>query len=119
MKVRITILYDEENNNYVENTFELQTDNIMEALEKCIAFKSIHNITPFGFMLMKYEYKDKVITIHEVKNYFFNGTLVPLSELPISIYTSIEQPCDHFIYVNDNFFVPFNKDTDVNLSINI
>ena len=118
-KIKISILYDEKENKNIENVFNIETDNVIDILNLCVSFKNQYNITPFGFILMKYEIIDGEITICEVKNYFFNGLLVPIENLPISVYSSLKEPCKYFIYLNDDFFIPFNIDKDINLNINI
>jgi hypothetical protein len=106
--------------NSFEESLELQTGSISEAISLCSSFKNKHNVLPTGFILINYEIdKNFIINITSMKTYYINGKLIPIEEIPNIVVSSLSKPYKHFIYINENFFVPFNNETDVNLKINI
>lgn len=120
MKTRITFIYDEDRVvNEQDFSLLMKTNDLSEAIGLTILFKEKYGFVPYGFSLMTYEKEKDNISIVDIKTYFLNGQVINIDNIAwLNINQEIKENITSFIYFNDNFCIPMDKNTFA-LNINI
>lgn len=128
--VQIFILFSDEDLKQILEIEEENKINILQDLEeynmrigilRCLDFKKKYNYTPIGFELL--EIDDETFEVFENERFFFNGKIINKENCPNEIswkkmfkdFPYIKE----YVYVNENFCVPYNKEKDKIININI
>ena len=100
---------------------DLNTTNFKIGILRCIDFKKKYNYIPTGFEIIEYDEENE--SILENTRYFFNANIVNKESYPHNTaWKRMFKEFPHikeYIYVNDNFCIPYNKETDKIININI
>lgn len=117
--------------NDIEKMIEEQCDNnIVQTIDKydekigiikCLDFKKQYNIFPCGFELLDID--EDNYTVYNNERFFFNGKILSKKD----ILNNMEWKAmfrdfpyiDKYIYVNDDFCIPYDEEKDKIININI
>lgn len=96
---------------------DLISGEVEEAIANCMELKREGVETPIGFSIISFDEYD--LNICETKNYYFNGTIIDKNNLPKEWLNEklLNKDIRKLVYINENFCVPFNDETDKILHI--
>lgn len=127
--VKLFILFDNETiEKMKENTEchlsvvqDLQEYNLKVGILKCLDFKKQFGFIPIGYEMI--ECDNELFKVIQNQRVFFNAQIIDKKNMPKSIdWKEIFQDfpyIDKYIYTNNNFCVPYNRETDQIIHINI
>ena len=121
MKSRISFIWNEDlypNVLEEDSSMEMKTNDFNEGIGLFLLFKEKYGFCPYGFVMMTYEIENLTINIIKNKFYILNGKKVPSEEVNW-MHKRLRENTPYFVYIDDNFCIPYNEDTMVLLSINI
>ena len=103
-------------NVYTKLVEDMITGEVSEAIALCSELKNKQEPIPVGFSIISYDEYD--FDICETKNYYINGKIIDRTNFPSQWDKSLlNKDVRKLVYINENFCVPFNDDTDQLLSI--
>lgn len=110
---------DKENYYQVIQTLEDFNSNI--GIIKCLEMKKQTNYVPIGFEIV--EADDDNFEILRCERFFFNGQIINKKDVPktkdwnemFKDFSDIKK----YIYINENFCIPYIEETDKIININI
>lgn len=96
---------------------DLISGEVEEAIANCMELKREGVEIPIGFSIISFDEYD--LNICETKNYYFNGTIIDKNNLPKEWLNEklLNKDIRKLVYINENFCVPFNDETDKILHI--
>ena len=120
MVYKIIYIYDSSVNldNVPDKIVEdLISGEVEEAIANCMELKREGVETPIGFSIISFDEYD--LNVCETKNYYFNGTIIDKNNLPKEWLNEklLNKDVRKLVYINENFCVPFNDETDKILHI--
>ena len=120
MVYKIIYIYDSSVNldNVPDKIVEdLISGEVEEAIANCMELKREGVEIPIGFSIISFDEYD--LNICETKNYYFNGTIIDKNNLPKEWLNEklLNKDVRKLVYINENFCVPFNDETDKILHI--
>ena len=120
MAYKILYIYDTTVNsdNVPDKLIEdIPSNDFMIGVSNCVELKKTSSFTPVGFRIL--EYDEDNFDIIEEKVYFINGKIIDKSNQPSSWKKEklFDDSVKTIVYVNDNYCVPFNPETDKILTI--
>ena len=120
MVYKIIYIYDSSVNldNVPDKIVEdLISGEVEEAIANCMELKREGVETPIGFSIISFDEYD--LNSCETKNYYFNGTIIDKNNLPKEWLNEklLNKDIRKLVYINENFCVPFNDETDKILHI--
>lgn len=121
MKSRISFIWNEDlypNVLEEDSSMEMKTNDFNEGIGLMLLFKEKYGFCPYGFIMMSYEEEDSGIIIIKNNLYLFNGKKIPSEEITW-INKELRENTPYFIYIDDNFYIPYNEDTMILLNTNI
>ena len=128
--VQIFILFNNEDLKKILEIEEENKLNIIQELEeynmrlgilKCLDFKKKYGYVPVGFELL--EIDDETFEVFENERFFFNGKIINKENCPNEIswkkmfkdFPYIKE----YVYINDDFCIPYYNEKDKIININI
>lgn len=122
MKSRIAFMWNEDLYTSVleeDSSMEMKTNDFNEGIELMILFKEKYGFLPYGFTMITYEEDEsKNITIIKNNLYLFNGKKISSEKIEwLNKYLREKNP--YYIYIDDNFCVPYHENYMTLLNINI
>lgn len=122
MKSRIAFMWNEDLYTNVleeDSSMEMKTNDFNEGIGLMLLFKEKYGFLPYGFTMITYE-EDEAKNITIIKNnlYLFNGKKIPSEEIEW-LNKDLREKNPYYVYIDDNFYVPYNEDTMILLNINI
>ena len=120
MVYKIIYIYDSSVNldNVPDKIVEdLISGEVEEAIANCMELKREGVEIPIGFSIISFDEYD--LNICETKNYYFNGIIIDKNNLPKEWLNEklLNKDVRKLVYINENFCVPFNDETDKILNI--
>ena len=120
MVYKIMYIYDSSVNlDNVPNKIieDLISGEVEEAIANCMELKRKGVEVPIGFSIISFDEYD--LNDCETKNYYFDGTIIDRNNLPKewSNEKLLNKDVRKLVYINENFCVPFNDETDKILRI--
>ena len=103
---------------YDELIVDMDSNYISEAVVNCRRLKEKGYPTPIGFSIMEYDEYDLNDGV-KTSNYYFNGTIIKRSNAPADWDKKVFEHVKQFIYINENFCIPYNDQTDKILKTNL
>ena len=96
---------------------DLISGEVEEVIANCMELKRDGVEVPIGFSIISFDEYD--LNDCETKNYYFNGTIIDRNNLPKewSNEKLLNKDVRKLVYINENFCVPFNDETDKVLRI--
>ena len=128
--VQIFILFSDEDLKQILEIEEENKINILQDLEeynmrigilRCLDFKKKYDYTPVGFELT--EMDDDTFETLKNERFFFNGKIINKENCPNEIswkkmfkdFPYIKE----YVYINENFCIPYDSENDKIININI
>lgn len=124
--VQIFILFNNEDLKKILEIEEENKLNIIQELEeynmrlgilKCLDFKKKYGYTPVGFELLETDEETKF------ERFFFNGKIINKKNCPNEIsWKKIFKDFPYikeYVYINDDFCIPYDNENDKIININI
>ena len=100
---------------------DLESTNSKFGILRCLDFKKQYGYVPTGFEII--EYNEEYEEVIEDTRYFFNATIINKDNCTNDIgWKRMFKDFPHikeYIYVNNNFCIPYNEETDKIININI
>ena len=118
MAYKIVYFYDNTVNTddvYTKLVEDMSTGDVTEAIVKCAELKNSNNPIPVGFSIVSYDEYD--LTVNESKNYYLNGKVIDSKDLLAGWGKDLAKYVRKLVYVNENFCVPYNEETDNILTV--
>lgn len=96
---------------------DLISGEVEEAIANCMELKREGVEVPVGFSIIAFDEYD--LNNCETKNYYFNGTIIDRNNMPQEWLNEklLNKDVRKLIYINENFCIPFNDETDKILRI--
>lgn len=95
---------------------EISGDKVDECIILCSKFKELTQITPLGFMIIKFDDDDMTAGAH---TYYFNGKILNKNNVPPNWPEEAWEISKEFIVLQNSIVQPYNSETSSNLKINI
>ena len=110
-----------EDENKISLIQELEEYNMRLGILKCLDFKKNFDCVPVGFELL--EIDDETFEVFENERFFFNGKIINKENCPNEIswkkmfkdFPYIKE----YVYINENFCIPYDNEKDKIININI
>lgn len=96
---------------------DLISGEVEEAIANCMELKRNGIEVPIGFSIISFDEYD--LNDCKTKNFYFNGTIIDRNNLPKEWLNEklLNKDVRKLVYINENFCVPFNDETDQILRI--